>query len=344
MTALLHSPDHLSFDEAVMHSVAAADMIELAETFSKEKSLSILSGFGLESTGDDRYDSFTAAALVIDIIDADWYSKASKKETPSSADLDTLFSGVDSFYNSEDSGEFISDAGVFSAVLEDWNNYALVQSLDLLDTVDEAVIRSIVTGYNVLETADHPGYAPELTITYGHSDIKHALQLLALLDSEGLDAEVAFLGKTSAFLYLKEWGEPTESDTFQVKQIPNGNYVAYSKEYNLIFQFKTVEEKNDFDRVILAYAKKDSADEPGLIYGSWWQPLYFSTTPMGEGYRTITDHVILDGDYEAHPFSLNERAEEVDAGFMDIDPSVNLNSVEFWVNQAFYNYLTGEFK
>lgn len=63
---------------------------------------------------------------------------------------------------------------------------------------------------------------------------------------------------------------------------------------------------------------------------------------MGEGYRVITDNVITYGDYEAHPFSLNEQSEAAVNGFLDIDADLDINSVEFWVNQTFFNYIGGE--
>jgi len=342
---ILRSPDNLTMDEAVMHTVAAAGMTELALTFSPEKSSRILAGYSFETTGDPKFDQTAAAALSTGLVDPVWYARAEKAETPDGDDISYLLQSALGFQgDTADCLGRLSDPSIYKAIRESWNSYDIVQAIDLLTVVDEAVIQGIVTGYNILDSRDDSSFDPALTVTYGHSDIKHALQLVGLLRSEGLDASVDFQGKTSAFLYLEEWGTPVESETFMVKQIPGGNYVAYSKEYNLMFEFDSAADKEEFNRVVLAYAKKDSADEPGLIYGSWWQPLYYSATPMGDGFRTITDNVITSGLYTAHPFSLNDQVETVTAGFRSIDPDIDMESREFWVNQAFYNYLQGEFK
>ena len=44
-------------------------------------------------------------------------------------------------------------------------------------------------------------------IRYGHNDIDHAAQLIYLLRREGFDPKVQLTPKSSAFLYLDEWGE-----------------------------------------------------------------------------------------------------------------------------------------
>jgi len=95
-----------------------------------------------------------------------------------------------------------------------------------------------------------------LSITYGHSDFKHALQLVGLLRSEKIKAKIQFEPKTSAFIYLKEWGEPGESDLYEVVEIENGNYIEYAKEYDLAFEFASAADKNRFDKIILSYARK----------------------------------------------------------------------------------------
>jgi hypothetical protein len=342
---IMAEPDVLTLTEAIQYSVSAVEMAELAWTFPVEKTNNMLAAYGIEGTGDEKADQLNAVAVSIGLFDSVWYLENAADGELSNRDIEYLLTSVIDFKGiTEDYLGKISDDSIYSSILDSWNNYSIVQNNNLVNIVDEGVIQGITTGYNVVKIDENSNFDPELTITYGHSDIKHAIQLVGLIHSEGLDAKVDFQGKTSAFLYLQEWGTPTESESFKVKQIPNGNYVAYSKEYNLYFEFMNKEEKADFNKVILAYAKKDSADEPGLIYGSWWQPLYSSATEMGDGYVTITDNVISSGEYEAHPFSLNENVENAVTGFKNIDNTLEINSKMFWVNQAFYNYLIGDFK
>ncbi len=332
----------LTLDEAVGYVMSAVGMTELAWTFPEEKYSSLLAGFEVMATGAEKVDQLATTALTIGLVDASWYNENVEEGDMSSDDMGYLLEAAASFKGiTKDYLGMISDDSIYASILDSWNNYSIVQNNALVDIVDEGVIQGITTGYNVVKKADNPTFDEVLTINYGHSDIKHALQLVGLLKSEGIDAKVDFQGKTSAFLYLEEWGTPTESEDFKVKQIPNGNYVAYSKEYNIYFEFENTADKAAFDSIILAYAKKDSSDEPGLIYASWWQPLYSSTVEMGEGYYAITDNVISYGIYEAHPFALNENVEASVMGFKAIDPTLEIDSRMFWVNHAFYNYLGG---
>lgn len=339
------SPKELTLEEAVLHIVAAASMTELAKTIAPKKSRRILTDYALNSTGNPKYDQAIAAAVTTGLVDSSWYTQNIIDRTLDSDDLSYLLQSALNFQGETTSylGR-TSDASIYGAIMNSWKNYNIVQVPDLLAIVDKAVIKGIVTGYNVLDSRDNANFDPALSITYGHNDIKHALQLIGLLQSEGLDAKVDFQGKTSAYVYLDAWGTPVENDTLKIKKIPGGNYVAYAKEYNLTLEFNSAADKADFNRVILAYAKKDTKNEPGLIYASWWQPLYSSATQMGEGYRTISDHVIIFGLYEVHPFSLNQNAQKVVADFHKIDPNLKIKSKVFWVNQAFYNYLEGKSK
>lgn len=186
-------------------------------------------------------------------------------------------------------------------------------------------------------------FDPKQSLTYGHSDIKHAIQLIGLLRSENIQAKVQLEPKTSAFIYLKEWGEPTQTEDYQVVQIENGNFIAYAKEYDIEFEFDSAEQKNKFQQIILQYAKKNSNDQTGLIYSSWWQPLYYSLSELKD-YKVIANNKVSKGHYYAQSFSLSDKSEEVVAGLKKINPGLNVDSYKFWVDEPFYNYLLGDFK
>jgi len=178
-----------------------------------------------------------------------------------------------------------------------------------------------------------------LSLIYGHSDFKHAIQLIGLLRSEGLNAKVQFEPKTSAFIYLAEWGDPGPN----VVQIENGNFISYAKEYDLEFEFANAADKAAFQDVILTYAKKNEDGQAGLIVESWWQPLYYSQTELKD-YEVITNNFITDPDspYTVNPFSLNEDSAKVIAGLKAIDPNVIVTPIQFWVDKPFFRYLHEE--
>ncbi len=339
----IESPNFLSLSQAIEYTLDAVDMLELAWTMPFDKSTHIIQSYGVTPQEQAKENQLVATALSIGLFTPEWYKEQLTRETLSYTGSKELqyaaveFLGIPLGYVG-----LISDNQIYKNLLASWSHYSIVENNELVTIVDEGVIQGVTTGYNVVSSSTNPDVNPHLSITYGHNDIKHAMQLIGLLRSEEIDGKVYFQGKTSAFLYLEAWGTPYETEGFKVKQIPSGDYVAYAKEYNITFEFASAEEKEMFNTIILQYAKKDTPDEEGLIYASWWQPLYSSTTPMGDGYQTITDNVITYGEYEAHPFSLNEAAEQAVDGFLSIDDTLQIESTQFWVNQAFFNYLMGE--
>ncbi|MDG0812578.1 hypothetical protein [Cohnella rhizosphaerae] len=238
---------------------------------------------------------------------------------------------------------YASDADIYAKLQDAFAQSDIIQSPELQAVVDAALERNIVTGYNLKDSRYEANFIDRLSLVYGHSDLKHAIQLIGLLRSEGIDAKVQFEPKTSAFIYLKEWGEPGESDLYTVKQIANGNYIEYAKEYDLAFEFANAGDKQRFDGIVAAYAKKNEDGQQGLLYGSWWQPLYYSLTEL-PGYRKITNNKIAYGHYYAQSFSLQSSSQAVAAGFREIDPSVTVASYDFWTDVPFFNYLNGESK
>ena len=142
---------------------------------------------------------------------------------------------------------------------------------------------------------------------------------------------------------MKEWGEPSITPDFTVAELANGIYVAYAKEYDISFEFQTLEQKQAFQTIIFKYAKKDRGEQQGLIYDAWWQPLYTSVTPIS-GYQTVTDHVITDGHYEIHTFSLEEKSVAVLSGLLAISPDMQVAQQTVWVDNPFYQYLLGGYK
>lgn len=327
---------------AAIIAVRAAGLKELAATYTTEKIDAALAN--INSTSSDWYKHVAqelAVAIDNGIIPEQYYDEFDSNK-PASAEFVQYILGEITSYNGNYKNYIANstDANLISELIAAYNTADIIQVSELQEIVDAALEQNIITGYNFKDARFEANFVDEYALTYGHSDLTHAIQLIGLLRSEGLEAKVQLEPKTSAFLYLKEWGEPEQSESFQVKQIANGNYVAYSKEYDLSFEFNSIEDKEKFQKIIIDYAKKDADDEPGLIINSWWQPLYYSNTELDE-YVTISNNKLTLGNYYAQTFSLNEQVESIAAGFKEVNPEVEVESYEFWANIAFYNYLGG---
>ncbi|KQL44554.1 hypothetical protein AN963_24490 [Brevibacillus choshinensis] len=338
----------LAVSEAISAVVKAADLKELAYTYNDEKVSAVLKQAAITYTKGGSISAQNAQELAV-AIDTGFVSSGQLKEAKVtgavSADLAYQLLGK----VAEFSGHYknylgtVGEDGIYGKLAQAWYESQIIKAGELQQVVDTALKQNLVTGYNLKDATFDPHFDPARTITYGHSDIIHAIQLIGLLKSEGIDAKVQFEPKTSAFIYLKEWGEPVQTDDYQVVQIENGNYIAYAKEYDLSFEFASVDEKKRFQPLILKYAKKDSEDAVGLLKGSWWQPLYHSRTELAD-YPVITNNLLKEGRFIVQSFSLNDQSAKVVEGFKKLDNKVDIESYQFWVDQPFYNYLLGEYK
>jgi hypothetical protein len=339
--------DRLSAIEAVQLSLKAADLEELAYTYSKEKVKKALAKLKL-SWKANVYGSKSAqqlaAAVDNGLLPAEYYGLI-KNNSAVSSSLSTVLLGK----VLEAKGEYkhyigySSDTDIYSKLNDAYRTSDIIKAPSLQKVVDEALKQNLVTGYNLKDSRYDANFVNSLSVVYGHSDFKHAIQLIGLLRSEGVNAKVQLEPKTSAFIYLKEWGDPGVSDLYEVVQIENGNYIEYAKEYDIAFEFGTSSDKSRFDQIVLQYAKKNEEKQPGLIYGSWWQPLYYSLTELAN-YKKISNNKIEQGIYYAQSFSLKEQSAAVTSGFKKLDPSIKVINYDFWVDGPFYNYLKDESK
>ncbi|MFD2371466.1 hypothetical protein ACFSO0_16185 [Brevibacillus sp. GCM10020057] len=334
--------------DAIGAAVKAADLKELADTYSEQKAKAVLQKAGVAYPTDASFSLQNArelaAALDTGLVTG---SQVRDGKATGAVTADVAYQLLAKV--AETSGHYknylgtVSEDGIYGKLAHAWYESQLIKAGELQQIVDTALKQGLITGYNLKDTAYDPHFDPERTITYGHSDLSHAIQLIGLLNREGIDAKVQFEPKTSAFIYLKEWGEPVQTDDYQVVQIENGNYIAYAKEYDLSFEFASVDEKKRFQPLILQYAKKNSEDATGLLKGSWWQPLYHSRTELAD-YPVITNNLIKQGRFLAQSFSLNDQSAKVVEGFNKIDDKVAVETYRFWVDQPFYNYLLGDYK
>ncbi|MCD9021398.1 hypothetical protein [Cohnella silvisoli] len=347
VSASAKASERLSAIEAVQLALNASGLEELAYTYPKVKVQKTLASLKLNWKANaygSKVAQQLAAAVDTGLLTADYYGLI-KNNSAASSSLTTVLLGK----VLEAKGEYkhyigySSDSDIFSKLNDAYSTSDIIKAPELQKIVDEALKQNLVTGYNLKDSRFDANFIDSLSLTYGHSDLKHALQLIGLLRSEGIKAKVQFEPKTSAFIYLKEWGDPGVSDLYEVVQIENGNYIEYAKEYDIAFEFGTASDKARFDQIVLQYAKKNEDKQPGLIYGSWWQPLYYSLTELNN-YKKISNNKIEKGHYYAQSFSLKEQSATVTSGFKKLDPTVKVINYDFWVDGPFFNYLNGESK
>ena len=236
-----------------------------------------------------------------------------------------------------------TDPDIVNKLLYAWGSFDQVLMPELQSHANALIAEGVITGYNIKRSAQSANAAKARTLVYGHSNMEHAKQLIGLLRSEGLEADVLLEPKTSAFLYLDEWGEPSESPEFVVELLEGGNGIAYAKEYDLVFEFDDLADRDRFDEVIKQYAKKNEEDQRGLIISSWWQPLYSSRTAM-DGYFPVKNNVVSGAQFYIQSFSLPEASDAVVTAFQTAFPDAEVTVHDLWVNEAFHNYLLGEAK
>lgn len=335
--------DKLSTYAAVFIAVKAAGFKELAYTYPEDKTAKALAKLGISpSRVQGQAAQELAAAIDTGLIPENLYP-ALRKGGEASSDFANILLGRVLTSQGKYKNEIgrSGDADIYSKLYAAYRTADLIEAPDLRTIVDQALRNDLVTGYNLKDSRFNSNFIDELTLTYGHDDIKHAVQLIGLLRSEGIDADVQFQPKTSAFIYLKEWGEPKETPDYKVTQIENGNYIAYAKEYDIQFEFNNTADKARFNDIILKYAKKNSDDTSALIHASWWQPLYYSPTALAE-YPVIANNKISLGNYYAQSFSLKENSKAIQEGFRKLAPDADISSYTFWVDHPFFNYLNGE--
>ncbi|OUM94390.1 MAG: hypothetical protein A9Z00_02175 [Thermobacillus sp. ZCTH02-B1] len=323
---------------AAQIAVKASGLKELAYTYPADKANRTLEPFRLSTALLGlRGAQELAAAIDAGLVPADHYHLIRERSAATAKYAAVLLGKT-----LETRGEYkryigwVSDDHILNELLNAYRASGIVKAPALQAIGDRALEEQLVTGYTIRDSRYESNFVDELTITYAHADIRHALQLVALLRSEGIDARVQYEPRTSAFVYLKEWGDPGESEYHEVRQIANGNWIEYAKEYELVFEFRSTADRDRFDGIIRQYAKMNEADQPGLIYGSWWQPLYYANVRPAGDYRLIANNRLSDGRYYLESFSLIGQTDDIAAAYRTDEPGITYASYTFWANAAFY--------
>ena len=201
------------------------------------------------------------------------------------------------------------------------------------------VAAKVTTGYNLLPVAAWPEVDPELSLVYAHNDLKHFLQLLYLLRSEGLNPEFHVVTNASGFEHREWWGEADP----KAPRLPDGTAVILVKGYDLFMEFENAADILKFEALVAKYAKKNSEDMTGLIYEAWWQPFYRSLVARGDMVETREILVKMQG-LRANVLSMLGEEEGKVASLREISSDWAIEVIPLWVNPSFYRYLQGDYK
>ncbi|HIR85040.1 MAG TPA: hypothetical protein IAA56_06825 [Candidatus Galloscillospira excrementavium] len=344
----------LTVADAVVAAVKAAGLDELAQTYTRDnnaKANERIAAYGLPAM-EGEAAAYVAAALDSDLAYATFdFDAALDAETANTLLMNAVnISGQGRRYLGR-----ASDSDIYSKLQAAWDSFGNFDDPVLSSLGEQLVLQQASTGYNLKFDGYNANFLSEYTLQYGHSDITHAVQLIALLNSEGIDALIQLEPKTSIYEYMVEWGDPTQVEstpTYELRQIEGTDrWLCYATEYDMKLEFDSIEDKNAFDGIVNEYAKKWIANEnedgsftPSLLAGAWWQPLYTSTVPMAdtEAYTLIQDNVIHNGAYSIHPFSLAGNNAEIVRVVSEEAPDLSVDVVDLYVNMAFFRYLNGD--
>lgn len=330
-------------------SVSAANFGELAGTYSVKKASSNIAGYGITGQVPSGYIRVIACALDTYLIDATEAQQLIKNQ-PITDDqaLPLVMSVAQANGKTSNFLGYSNDKDIYKKINKAYKCFSIFNNKKLTDIGTKAVENKVTTGYSIRYSGYDANFIPELTLRYSHSEIKHAIQLIGLLNSEGIVAKVQLEPKTSVYEYLLDWGPiPQTTPYYEVKKVKDDLYLVNTVEFDLMLQFKNANDKRAFDSIIMQYSKKSDENPKGdgMLYGAWWQPLYSSTEEMyGSGYNVIYDNVIKDGEYSLHSFCLPKDKKEVGEKFKAIDPSITVEQQKCWCDAPFYRYLNGDYQ
>ena len=308
-------------------TVKKINMEELSASYSEEKAKNSLKGYK------GKEENMRAKALLVDLGALSSEDLNSEKNIEKKLEIFT----ADYLDTKENYIGNISDKNIIERVYNKWNRGNIIKDSELSSTLNEVLRKGLTTGYNIKSKDDYAGFNEKTSVSYGHNDIIHASQIIGLMKSENLDAKVQLELKTSAFIYLPEWGE----SSYAVSKMDDGTIIAHPLEYDLKLQFENEKDKKKFFNLIEKYAKKDSEDEQGLLHESWWQP--FIQTEKTAGYEMLIDNIASDGKYDAHMLTLPDKSSAL-VKELSKNKNIKVTTKKIWVNPSFYRFMLGEYK
>ena len=177
--------DQLSTYAAVFIAVKAAGFKELAYTYPAEKTAKALAKAGISPNRvQGQAAQELAAAIDTGLIPESLYPALLKGGVASKDFANTLLGRVlvsQGKYKHEIGRS--GDADIYSKLYAAYRTADLIESPELRKIVDQALRDDLVTGYNLKDSRFDSNFIDELTLTYGHDNIQHAVQLVGLLRS-----------------------------------------------------------------------------------------------------------------------------------------------------------------
>lgn len=328
--------------------IAAAGLTELALTYSEEKADARLAHYGLAAVGNA---ALFACALDAGLLSAAEANALLAKDVPTREDIVNLFSvAIELGGKGRNYLGYSDDADIVARIYNRWESIARYDDAELSEVGLQMLFQRITTGYNLQFDGYQSHFLPELTMRYGQDDIQHAAQFIALLNSEDMLVKLQIVPKISVYEYMLEWGPIPEATLYYEVKPVGDRWFVYAFEYDVQMEFTSREEMLRFNSIVLSYAKKNEGNEDGkgLIYASWWQPLYTTdeNNDMPEGnkeYKRIGEAVVTNGSgYSVHSGILAEDIDRVREQTTALNANCVCEPIEVWGDAAFYRYLTGE--
>ncbi|MGO1470673.1 MAG: hypothetical protein ACTHW2_11675 [Tissierella sp.] len=239
---------------------------------------------------------------------------------------------------------YSDDPDIYRKLEDSWNSFILYDDETLTDIGAKLVKEEKITGYNLKLNSYVPDFFTERSLSYGHSNIDHALQLIALINSEDLVAKVQLEPKVSIYEYLPEWGEPDEPTAKYFVDEVGDLLLANAMEYDLNFEFTSTEDLIKFEEVVDEYAKKNEENQgEGLIIESWWQPflLVSNDEMLDDRFFEMYDISLSNDDYTLRSAVLEEDKDAIENEFSKLGGSTKVEVEKKYTNKAFYDYLQG---
>lgn len=239
---------------------------------------------------------------------------------------------------------YSDESDIYRKIEDAWDSFVLFDDKELTDAGAKLIKDEKITGYNLKSNSYIPDFLPEKTMIYGHSNIDHALQLIGLLNSEGLVAKVQLEPKISIYKYLPEWGDPGEATAKYFVDEVGDLMLANAVEYDLSLEFSLADDLFEFEEIVDKYAKKNEENKgEGLIVESWWQPflLVANEETLGEDFMKIYTINLSKDDYTLRTAVLEEDKDEIENEFKKLIEDIAVKTEEKYTNKAFYDYLQG---
>ena len=231
----------------------------------------------------------------------------------------------------------VGDFALVRNLGELWDHGSLQREIPFLQVLGNALAEGVITGYDLRKKGVFADFAHSPFFVYSHGSSRHLQQLVTVLAVHGVQANVYLTPKVSAFLYREDWGGRSE----HVQTLPGGIDVVNGRESATLFEFASVTDQQRFHSLVRQYAKKDQADEAGLIVDAWWQPFYYTDAQFAD-FVLINMIVVSSSQSEATLTVLRDRTETVRKAVSDRGFSTRVEPV--WVNPAFHRFLQGDYR